>query len=84
MYVFVSASYQKCRLGVFSAFDAHRVELPLLQAALHETDRTADATLDVLKRRSREALPQLIIQHLSDRCEATGQEEATSMRREEV
>ncbi|TNN87458.1 hypothetical protein EYF80_002175 [Liparis tanakae] len=74
----------KCHLGVFSALDAHRVELPLLQAAMHEADRTADATLDVLKRRSREALPQLIIQHLPNRCTPMGQEEATSMRREEV
>lgn len=65
--VCVNLSYQKCSLGVFGALDAQCVELALLQAALHQTDRTADATLDVLKRRSWEALSQLIIQHLPDR-----------------
>lgn len=58
---------QKCSLGIFGALDAQRVELPLLQAALHQTDGAAHATLDVLKSRSREALPQLIKQHLPGR-----------------
>lgn len=59
--------YQKSGLGVLGALDAKCVKLALLQAALHQTDCTADATLDVKKRRRREALPQLIIQHLPDR-----------------
>lgn len=59
--------YQKRSLGVFSALDAQSVELPLLQAALHQTDCAAHATLDVLQGRGREALPQLITQHLSGR-----------------
>lgn len=63
----VHVKYQKRSLGVFGALDAESVELPLLQAALHQTDCAAHATLDVLKGRSREALPQLVIQHLSGR-----------------
>lgn len=63
----VHVTHQEGRLGVLRALDAQSVELPLLQAALHQTDSAAHATLDVLKRRSREALPQLVTQHLSGR-----------------
>lgn len=61
----VHVKYQKGSLGVLSALDAQSVELALLQAALHQADGAAHATLDVLEGRGREALPQLIIQHLS-------------------
>lgn len=60
-------SYQEGSLGVFGALDAQRVELPLLQAALHQADGRAHAALDVLKGRSREALAQLVKQHLPGR-----------------
>lgn len=59
------SSYQEGSLGVFGALDALRVKLALLQAALHQADGAADAPLDVLKRCGREALPQLVVQHLS-------------------
>lgn len=61
----VQVKYQKGSLGVFRALDAQSVELPLLQAALHQADGAAHATLDVLKGGGREALPQLVTQHLS-------------------
>lgn len=64
--VSVFVSHQERSLGVLRALDAQRVKLALLQAALHQADGAADATLDVLERRGREALPQLVVQHLPD------------------
>ena len=59
--------HQEGSLGDLCAVNAQVVELALLQAALHQTHCTAHPTLDVLQRGRREALPQLIIQHLPER-----------------
>lgn len=66
--------HQEGSLGDLCAVNAQVVELALLQAALHQTHCTAHPTLDVLQRGRREALPQLIIQHLPERARQKGGE----------
>lgn len=66
------APYQERELRLVGALDALRVELALLQAAVHEAHSTGHPALDVLEGGGREAHAQLVTQDVPEDRETHG------------